>query len=114
MLKKRFEFRVCQEVFGQEANLMNHQKLCKEGSAVEGGKRRCELCSRGVDRKSYAAHRRKCEREHGGEEQPADSPPQARVYKANRKPCPGCGKVMASTNISRHLREACQGGGAGP
>ena len=111
-MKKKFVREVCKEEFSQEANLKNYRKLCMEGGVVVGGKRRCDLCSKEVGKKNYAAHRR-CGRGRGGDP-PADTPPQARVYKASRKPCPECGKVMASASISRHLREACQGGGAGP
>ena len=113
-LKKMFSCGVCKGEFKQEANLLNHQKICKEGSQVVGDRRRCDLCSKEVGKKSFAAHRRKCVRDRGegeGQEAPA---PRARVYKGERKPCPSCGKEMASTNIQRHLREACQGGGAGP
>ena len=35
-----------------------------------------------------------------------------RVYKGERGECPDCGKVMATTNIARHRREACVGGEA--
>ena len=33
----------------------------------------------------------------------------ARKYVAKRKECPHCGKEMAATNISRHIKEACKG-----
>ena len=114
VLKKKFQCRVCGEDFKQEANLVNHRKICKEGSAAVGDRRRCDLCSKEVGKKSFAAHRRKCESNRGGEAGQQEPAPRARVYKALRKPCPSCGKEMASTNIQRHLREACQGGGAGP
>ena len=48
-------------------------------------------------------------------EQVQPAPPvAARVYRSKQKLCPDCGKVMAATNIRRHLKEACQGGGANP
>ena len=33
----------------------------------------------------------------------------ARKYTAKRKECPHCGKEMAATNVSRHIKEACKG-----
>ena len=36
----------------------------------------------------------------------------ARKYVAKRKECPYCGKEMAATNVSRHIKEACRGGEA--
>ena len=109
--KKKFVCFGCKEVFKQEANLVNHQKLCRGSAPVEEGKRKCDLCGKAVGKKSFAAHRKRCARKLGiVEEEEVVSPPAARVYKSKRKPCPGCGKEMAATNIQRHLREACDGG----
>ena len=112
--KKGFECFGCKEQFKQEANLLNHEKVCRGMGPVEAGKKRCDLCEKVIGKKNFAAHRRRCESRLGivAEEEEEELPP-ARVYKGKRKPYPECGQVMAATNISRHLREAC-GGGAGP
>ena len=101
--KKNFPCGDCGKIFTQEANLKTHVKVC----AGEANKRRCINCGEVVETKGLAAHRRVC----------AGAPqerPQARVYKGKRKNCPNCGKEMAATNIARHIREACQDGGAHP
>ena len=107
-LKKKFECGICGEAFEQEANLKNHKKLCKEGGGIVDGRRICELCGGSVAPSYFARHRKKCR----GEREEVEAAP--RVYKAARKPCPDCGKVMAATNIRRHQKEACPGGGANP
>ena len=106
--KKSFECFVCKEAFKQEANLRNHEKICRGQGPVEAGKRKCDLCGKVLMKSNFAKHRRRCEVHLGvvREEEESQQPP-ARVYRGKTKPCPRCGKEMASTNVARHLREAC-------
>ena len=117
-LKKKFKCDACEKEFLQEANLKNHVKVCTGGD-VDDGKIRCDACGKSYKSRGYPRHRSACLLRHGVfaqdaqlEAGPEEAP--ARVYKAKRKPCPQCGIVMAATNISRHKREACRGGGANP
>ena len=104
-LKKVFQCRTCKEDFSQEANLINHSKLCT-GSTRLAHRRLCDLCSTEIGKKSFAAHRRRCEAKNGpNPEGTVPQPRRARVYIAKRKPCPECGKVLAATNMSRHLKD---------
>ena len=108
--KKKFECWGCKEVFKQEANLLNHEKVCRGMGPVEEGKRRCDLCGKVYGKKNFAVHRRRCESRLGVApvvEEEEEQPP-ARVYKGKRSSCPKCGKLMAFTNISRHLKEVCK------
>ena len=77
--KKKFVCGKCKEVFQQEANLINHDKIC--GGVTVDGKVWCGKCP-GLYAKSYVArHRRACgaaAAEGGVEEVVAR--PQARVY----------------------------------
>ena len=67
-----------------------------------------------VGKKSFAAQRR-CESKLGiVTEEEESQQPAARVHKAVRKPCPSCGSVINASNIARHQRQACKGGGASP
>ena len=98
--------------------MKNHVKVCTGGD-VEGEKIRCDTCGKSFKRKGYPPHGSACLLRHGicaqdaqGEVEWEEAP--ARVYKAKRKSCPQCGIEMAATNISRHQREACQGGGVNP
>ena len=106
--KKCFECFGCKEAFKQEANLRNHEKICRGQGPVEAGKRKCDLCGKVLMKSNFAKHRRRCEVHLGvvREEEESQQPP-ARVYRGKTKPCPRCGKEMASTNVARHLREAC-------
>ena len=106
--KKSFECFGCKEAFKQEANLRNHEKICRGQGPVEAGKRKCDLCGKVLMKSNFAKHRRRCEVHLGvvREEEESQQPP-ARVYRGKTKPCPRCGKEMASTNVARHLREAC-------
>ena len=118
-MKKLFKCDTCAKEFKQEANLRNHAKVCLASVANE--KVQCDACGKSFTRRGFPRHRTACLLRLGVcaqdaqlEEVPEEAP--ARVYKAKRKPCPECGKVMAATNISRHLREACinRDGGANP
>ena len=105
-LKKSFQCDRCKEVFGQEANLKNHEKACSGILGVASHMRRCDLCSRDIGKKSFAAHRRACEAASGAANIPAQpAPTRARVYVGRRKDCPNCGKEMAATNVARHLKK---------
>ena len=118
--KKLFKCEGCSKEFGQEANLKNHVKVCTRGE--DGNEKiNCDACGKDFKRKGYPRHCSACLLRHGvcaqdAQLEPVPEEAPARVYKAKRKPCPQCGIVMATTNISRHQREACQqrDGGANP
>ena len=109
--KKVFVCERCKAEFKQEANLRNHEKICG-GEAAADGKIECGKCGKRYAKSYIARHKRTCQVAQGGEEVVEMAQPQARVYRALRKNCPECGVEMAATNISRHLKTACQGGGA--
>ena len=110
--KKKFVCEKCEESFGQEANLRNHEKIC--GGEMVDGRRKCESCQKHFAKSYIARHRRACKAPRGGqEEEEVLAQPQARVYRSKRKNCPKCGVEQAATNISRHLK-ICPGGGANP
>ena len=94
-------------MFRQEANLLNHQKVCSGEVASEKERKKC-ACGKEYSKGYFAKHRRTC---------PAvvDAVVEVRprVYKGKRVTC-SCGKEMAATNLSRHKREACPSGEAGP
>ena len=108
--KKIFECgKGCGEVFKQEANKWNHEKVC--GGKVEGGDKRKCACGREFAKSYIARHRKKCMAAIRSEEVEDNRAP--RKYKGKRKTC-GCGKEMAATNYARHRREACPLGEEGP
>ena len=117
-LKKLFKCDACDKSFKQEANLRNHVKVCT-GGEVEGERVNCDACGKDFKKKGYPRHRSASLLRHGVLAQDAQLEPEpvaapARIYKAKRKLCPQCGIEMAATNVSRHIREACRGGGANP
>ena len=105
--KKEFRCEDCDEVFRQEANMLNHKKVCSGEVASSKEKRRCG-CGKEYSKSYYPKHRRTCPAE---VEAVVETRP--RVYKGKRVTCT-CGREMAATNLSRHRREACPDGEAGP
>ena len=105
--KKEFKCEECEEVFGQEANLRNHRKVCSGEVASSKEKKRC-ACGKEYSKSYYPRHRKTCPAE-----VEAVVPTRPRVYKGKRVVC-RCGVEMAATNLSRHKREACPYGDAGP
>ena len=105
--RKEFQCEECEEVFRQEANLLNHKKVCS-GEVASGKDRRKCACGKDYSKGYYAKHRRTCP---AAVEAVVQTRP--RVYKGKRITC-SCGKEMAATNLSRHRREACPYGEAGP
>ena len=105
--KKSFHCVRCNETFNQEANLRNHEKACSGAVGEVSSKRKCDICSREIGKKSYAAHRRGCAIANGVVDTPSPPGPRARVYVGRRKNCPNCDRVLAATNMSRHLK-TCQ------
>ena len=102
--KKNFHCEKCKKVFSQEANLRNHVKIC--GGEEEDGKVECSGCHKKYSKSYITRHKRACQAAQGGDREVV-AQPRARVYKAKRKNCPGCGVEMAATNVARHLREVC-------
>ena len=102
-VKKRvFKCDECKGEFLQEANLLNHRKICDGG--VAGERRLCALCGGSFSRKYVKRHMRSCAVRRGvllpapGEvEEDA-----ARVYRPKRKDCDVCGRNVAATNLRRH------------
>ena len=111
--KKVFKWEVCEVEFKQEANLLNHKKVC--GGAVGGDSGR-SLCVCGKDfSKSYIArHRKTCRVAVARQEEEEEEQRRPRVYRKDAKVTCDCGRVMNKSNFSRHKREACPNGEAGP
>ena len=101
--KKVFECEGCGEKFRQEANLLNHTKVCG-GKAASSLERRMCACGREFAKSYLAKHKKKCTRALAAEEGGEVRLP--RIYKSERTVCI-CGREMAKTNLSRHQREAC-------
>ena len=93
---------VCGKICKSKAGLTIHRKRMHEESEAKK-QFQCECGKTFKQEANLKNHRRKCR---GEEVVP-------RVYKGERGECPGCGKMMAKTNIARHRREACLGGEAG-
>merc|ERR1739838_413018 len=60
LLKKVFQCGRCKDEFGQEANLKNHEKLCRGLGRRTAHTRECDLCKREIGKKGFARHRREC------------------------------------------------------
>ena len=106
-MKKSFQCERCKEIFSQEANLRNHEKACSGAGGAVNHMRKCDICLRDIGKKSFARHRRACATTNGVEDTPRIPGPSARVYKGRRENCPSCGRKLAATNMSRHLK-ICQ------
>ena len=92
---------VCQKVCRSKAGLSNHKRRMHEVSALKK-EFVCGKCGKGFKQEenlsNHKKHSVRCR---------VNSPIQARVYKGARGPCPLCFKEMATTNISRHIKESC-------
>ena len=109
--KKIFECVRCEEKFTQEANLINHEKVC-QGTSVEGSDKRKCVCGREVSKTNFARHKKICKAT-GPEETIVPRVERvARRYKDVRAACEGCGQVLAKTNMARHMKK-CPGSEAG-
>ena len=110
-LKKTFECgKGCGEIFKQEANKWNHEKVCG-GAVVDEGRRKC-ACGREFAKSYINRHRKKCVAAmRSVEEEAVERGPKKYVKK--RKTCE-CGREMDATNYARHRREACPLGEEGP
>ena len=112
--KKVFKCEVCEAEFKQEANLLNHKKVCGGAVGGDSGRRLCE-CGKEYSRTYIARHRKTCRavvaRQEEEEEEVVRQP---RVYKKDARVTCSCGRVMHKSNFSRHKREACPDGEAGP
>ena len=103
--KDGWECEVCEKICKSKAGLTVHRRRMHEVSTMKR-KFSCDSCDEEFSQEANLKnHTKKCV---GGE----PAPP--RVYKGKTKPCPECGKVLSATNMSRHLREACKGGGVNP
>ena len=101
--KKVFECEECGEFFRQEANQLNHKKVCG-GKPASTTERRVCACGREFAKSYLAKHKKKCVRALAAEEEREERLP--RIYKSERTVCI-CGREMAKTNLARHQREAC-------
>ena len=111
--RKIFKCQICSMEFEQEANLLNHQKICVGDEEVRPGVMRCARCEREVSKTNIARHRRTCREARVGvagrqDEEGGAGGGVARVYVARTKDCPRCGSVLSATNMARHLR-SCGG-----
>lgn len=94
----------CQQEFVQEANLLNHSKICTGLTAVDPNKRKCDVCGREIGKKGFARHYRTCNPNQ--EDRPRIA---ARQYRGERGECDVCGIGMTKSNIARHKRLHCRG-----
>ena len=93
-----FPCKQCDATFEKDANLRNHMKICM-GEECDGEKMKCGKCGKWLMKGSMPKHRRKC-----GVDAAAPPGTPARKYVARTKPCPSCGRELAATNMSRHLK----------
>ena len=91
---------VCEKVCRSKAGLTNHKRAIHEISNLKKAFK-CGSCDKSFGKEASLVNHKKHSVMCGG------SPRQARVYKGARGPCPLCGKEMATTNISRHIKESC-------
>ena len=101
--KKKFVCEGCSMDFRQEANLVNHLKICGGGLGSTSDRKVCP-CGREFAKSYIARHRKKCTAAAAVAVQERTRLP--RVYKGKRFICE-CGREMAKTNRARHKREAC-------
>ena len=83
------------------SNLRKHMKSCL-GEECVGDKVKCGKCAKWMKKTSLTKHRKRC-----GVSVDARPVTQARKYVGKTKPCPSCGRELAATNMSRHLK-ICQ------
>ena len=109
--KKQFKYGECGGTFSQEANLLNHLKICD--GAVQNDQRTCEVCLKKFSRKYIKRHLKNCAARRGIMLPPPALPPpapdneeSARIYRPKRTDCPTCGRNVAATNLQRHLKTA--------
>ena len=57
--RKEFKCEECEEVFRQEANLLNHRKVCS-GEVASGKERKNRACGKEYSKGNYARNRRTC------------------------------------------------------
>ena len=107
-MKKKFVCVKCGEEFMQDANRINHEKLCG-GPSSSSDRKKC-FCGREFSKGYIARHRKKCVAAREEEEREKRPP---KKYKGQRCVCE-CGREMAKSNLARHKREACPLGEAGP
>ena len=120
--RKNFECPLCTKHFTAEANLLNHVKRCEGEREVRPGVVACGVCGAEILRNNIARHRRTHEaragtagqaeeaREDRGQPSTSSVPGRARVYVANRAPCPICGVEQSTTNMRRHITRIHGGG----
>ena len=111
--RKEFECEKCEEVFRQEANLLNHKKVCSGMVASSKEKRKC-VCGKELSKSYYPKHQKICPAVINNDTSViTTAAARPRVYKGKRVTC-DCGRELAATNLRRHKLEACPLGEAGP
>ena len=108
--KKVFKCERCQESFDQEANLINHRKVCTGESAADDTMRKCNFCGKEVKKGNFRRHYRT--HNIGEPPQLQQQPATARVYVSVRQICDQCGIEKDRSNMARHKRVCPGGGGA--
>ena len=101
--KKSFSCHRCGSVFGSDANMVNHLKVCV-GDECDGDMAKCPVCGKWMKKKSLSKHKKKCG---DGAMEEAHTMPFARKHVPKTKPCPSCGRELSTTNMARHLK-ICQ------
>ena len=99
--KVMFKCELCQEVFKQEANLLNHKKVCTGLQASKEGYKKCDKCLGEFKKSGFNKHYKKC---NVGE--PSERPEVvATQYTGERGDCDICGRSITLSNMSRHKKQ---------
>ena len=107
--RKEFKCEECEKCFKQEANLLNHKKVCGGAVASSKDKKKCR-CGKEYSKSYFAKHRRTCPAALEVVTEVAPRAPQ--IFKGVKCTCK-CGRELLKTNLARHKREACPLGDAG-
>ena len=104
--KVEFVCQECRESFKQNANLINHKKICSGMVSSDPSRlRKCRTCLGEFSKRYFSTHRKSC----GNGAGPTTPPPQPTQYQPHQYLCQYCHRWLAKTNRSRH-EKVCQRG----
>ncbi len=106
--KVTFKCNICNQIFKQEANLLNHRKAGCGGATNNADTRKCDKCGKNISKANIARNRRSCMPEQQQEPQPARNGITARVYVPKNGPCRICCRMLSKSNVARHLTNCDQ------